>query len=165
MVSTSVASLETSHFQLAVVCFPSLACELHEANKGNPPPYFSKTSFSLFLFLSPVSGLEAATERILILKYKTKNKKNERQNLVNTLFKISPHHKSFYKFTPPLFALSSLQLEFARANLSLLCISVSLSSPSISLVERRKIIRLKSRPSIKSNVQTQRLAASKSCPR
>ena len=167
MVSTSVASLETSHFQLAVVCFPSLACELHEANKGTPPPYFSKTSFYLFLFLS--SGLEAATERIIILKYKTKQnkkqKQNERQNLVNTLFKISPHHRSLCKFTPPSFALSSLQLEFARANLSLICISVSLSSPSISLVERRKKIRLKSRPSIKSNVQTQRLAASKSCPR
>ena len=89
MVSTSVASLETSHFQLAVVCFPSLACELHEANKGNPPPYFSKTSFSLFLFLSPVSGLEAATERILILKYKTKqNKKTKKMKdkILLTLF-------------------------------------------------------------------------------
>ena len=169
MVSTSVASSETSHFQLAVVCFPSLACELHEANKGNPPPYFSKTFFSLFLFLSPVKWLGSSNWKNINIeiqnKTKQKNKKNERQNLVNTLFEISPHHRSLYKFTPPSFALSSLQLEFARANLSLICISVSLSSPSISLVERRKKIRLKSRPSIKSNVQTQRLAASKSCPR
>ena len=134
--------------------------------KGTLPPTFPRLSFLYFSFCPLLSGLEAATERILILKYKTKqNKKNERQNLVNTLFEISPHHRSLYKFTPPSFALSSLQLEFARANLSLICISVSLSSPSISLVERRKKIRLKSRPSIKSNVQTQRLAASKSCPR
>ena len=171
MVSTSVASLETSHFQLAVVCFPSLACELHEANKGTPPPYFSKTSFYLFLFLSPVKWLGSSNwkNNNIEIQNKTKQnkkqKQNERQNLVNTLFKISPHHRSLCKFTPPSFALSSLQLEFARANLSLICISVSLSSPSISLVERRKKIRLKSRPSIKSNVQTQRLAASKSCPR
>lgn len=132
------------------------------------PPTFPRLPFLYFSFCPLLSGLEAATERIIILKYKTKQnkkQKNERQNLVNTLFKISPHHRSFYKFTPPLFALSSLQLEFARANLSLICISVSLSSPSISLVERRKKIRLKSRPSIKSNVQTQRVAASKSCPR
>ena len=133
------------------------------------PPTFPRLPFIYFSFCPLLSGLEAATERIIILKYKTKQnkkqKQNERQNLVNTLFKISPHHRSLCKFTPPSFALSSLQLEFARANLSLICISVSLSSPSISLVERRKKIRLKSRPSIKSNVQTQRLAASKSCPR
>ena len=129
------------------------------------PPTFPRLPFLHFSFCPLLSGLEAATERIIILKYKTKQnkkqKKNERQNLVNTLFKISSHHRSLCKFTPPSFALSSLQLEFARANLSLICISVSLSSPSISLVERRKKIR----PSIKSNVQTQRLAASKSCPR
>ena len=129
------------------------------------PPTFPRLPFLYFSFCPLLSGLEAATERIIILKYKTKQnkkqKKNERQNLVNTLFKISPHHRSLCKFTTPSFALSSLQLEFARANLSLICISVSLSSPSISLVERRKKIR----PSIKSNVQTQRLAASKSCPR
>lgn len=129
------------------------------------PPTFPRLPFLYFSFCPLLSGLEAATERIIILKYKTKQnkkqKKNERQNLVNTLFKISSHHRSLCKFTPPSFALSSLQLEFARANLSLICISVSLSSPSISLVERRKKIR----PSIKSNVQTQRLAASKSCPR
>ena len=129
------------------------------------PPTFPRLPFLYFSFCPLLSGLEAATERIIILKYKTKqNKKqnkNERQNLVNTLFKISPHHRSLCKFTPPSFALSSLQLEFARANLSLICISVSLSSPYISLVEKRKKIR----PSIKSNVQTQRLAASKSCPR
>ena len=168
MVSTSVASLETSHFQLAVVCFPSLACELHEANKGNPPPYFSKTSFSLFLFLSPVMWLGSSNwkNNNIEIQNKTKQKtKKMKDKILLTLFKISPHHRSLYKFTPPSFALSSLQLEFARANLSLICISVSLSSPSISLVERRKKIRLKSRPSIKSNVQTQRLAASKSCPR
>ena len=129
------------------------------------PPTFPRLPFLYFSFCPLLSGLEAATERIIILKYKTKqNKKqnkNERQNLVNTLFKISPHHRSLCKFTTPSFALSSLQLEFARANLSLICISVSLSSPYISLVEKRKKIR----PSIKSNVQTQRLAASKSCPR
>lgn len=114
------------------------------------PPTFPRLPFLYFSFCPLLSGLEAATERIIILKYKTKQnkkqKKNERQNLVNTLFKISPHHRSLCKFTTPSFALSSLQLEFARANLSLICISVSLSSPSISLVERRKKIR----PSIKS---------------